>query len=348
MQLKITLPKESLYKLILALAVLDLVAGIVSLIYSVLVWQIISLAVTTVTLALAVVYCKKYPHNKKSNVGMLAIGSLDFVTSLISVLVIVLTTQILAVIASSLTFVKALRIFVQSQKTKNILDTTKPFATKVLKKIAPIIGAKAISKYHDIKTKIKQGDNAPMNKFKQFFNKLNNSIRANKVSLATTTLNGGAWGLLGFLANSVDMVALDILGFNITPLFAIVGFILVECGLHWEKFDIFLARIAPKLEQKEADRLEKSEKKAQAQAEKEQAEKLAKAKAFLAEKKAKEEGEAKAKIEAEKKAQAEAELIAKAQAEQAEIERLALELEKAEKMKQLEESLKKAQEANAK
>ena len=251
-----------------------------------------------------------------------------------------MATQILAVIASGFTFFKAVKIFVQSQKAKKILDTTKPFITKVILKVAPILGARIVSKYQKFKIKNNKGENSPMNKFKQFFIQLGNGIRANKGSLSSTILNGSAWGLLSYLASSVELVAIDVFGINITPFLAIIGFVLVELGFHWESFGTFISRISPKIEAQLVEKKAKAEAKAQAEAEKAQAEKIAKAQALNAKKKAEAEAEAKAKAKAEAKLLAEKE--AKAKAEQEEIEKLAQELEKAEKQKEIETKIEKS------
>lgn len=342
MNTKMTSVKNDLYKIILIFAILDVITGVLSLIFSTLVWQMLALVITVTTLCLSIIYCKKYPQNKKSNAGILVIGSLDFITSMISVLVVVMATQIIAVIASGFTFFKAVKIFVQSQKAKRILDTTKPFITKVILKVAPILGARIVSKYQKFKIKNNKGENSPMNKFKQFFIQLGNGIRANKCSLSSTILNGGAWGLLGYLASSIELVAIDVFGINITPFLAIIGFALVELGFHWESFGTFISRISPKIETQLAKKKAKAEAKAQAEAEKAQAEKIAKAQALIAKKKAVAEAEAKAKAKAEQEAKLLAEKEAKAKAEQEEIEKLALELEKAEKQKEIETKIEKA------
>lgn len=342
MNTKMTSAKNDLYKIILTFAILDVITGVLSLIFSTLVWQMLALVITATTLCLSITYCKKYPQNKKSNAGILVIGSLDFITGMISVLVVVMATQILAVIASGFTFFKAVKIFVQSQKAKKILDTTKPFITKVILKVAPILGARIVSKYQKFKIKNNKGENSPMNKFKQFFIQLGNGIRANKGSLSSTILNGSAWGLLSYLASSVELVAIDVFGINITPFLAIIGFVLVELGFHWESFGTFISRISPKIEAQLVEKKAKAEAKAQAEAEKAQAEKIAKAQALNAKKKAEAEAEAKAKAKAEQEAKLLAEKEAKAKAEQEEIEKLAQELEKAEKQKEIETKIEKA------
>ena len=342
MNTKMTSVKNDLYKIILTFAILDVITGVLSLIFSTLVWQMLALAITVTTLCLSIIYCKKYPQNKKSNAGILVIGSLDFITGMISVLVVVMATQILAVIASGFTFFKAVKIFVQSQKAKKILDTTKPFITKVILKVAPVLGARIVSKYQKFKIKNNKGEELPMNKLKQFFLTLGKSIRANKVSLTETLLNGSIWGALGYLVNSMEAVAVEVFGFNITPFFAIIGFVLVELGFHWESFGTFTSRISPKIEAQLAKKKAKAEAKAQAEAEKAQAEKIAKAQALIAKKKAEAEAEAKAKAKAEQEAKLLAEKEAKAKAEQEEIEKLALELEKAEKQKEIETKIEKA------
>lgn len=344
MNIKIKIAKNELYIIILTFAILDVITGVLSLIFSTLVWQMLALVITATTLCLSIIYCKKYPQNKKSNAGILVIGSLDFITGMISVLVVVMATQILAVIASGFTFFKAVKIFVQSQKAKKILDTTKPFITKVILKVAPVLGARLVSKCKKIKIKNNKGEYSLMDKLKQFFDSLGKSIRANKVSLAGTVLNGGVWGILGYLVDSIELVAINVWGFNITPIFAIIGFILIECGLHWESFGTFLSRISPKIEAKLATQKAKEEAKAKANEAKAQTIKLAKAQALIAERKAQAEAEAKAQAEKEAKAKLQAEKEAKAKAEQEEIERLAMELEKAEAEAVAEAKVEKARE----
>ena len=164
-----------------------------------------------------------------------------------------------------------------------------------------------------------------MEKVKEFFVKLGQNIRANKVSLGETVVNGGVWGILGYLVNSVEEVAIEVAGFNITPLFVILGFALVEIGFQWESFGTFIARISPKLAKRLEKRKAKEAEKSAKEAEKERQKLLAEMKAekAAAEKAEKEKAEAieKARAEAAEKARKEqedkelAEWLAKKQAE---------------------------------
>ena len=149
-----------------------------------------------------------------------------------------------------------------------------------------------------------------MEKIKKFFVTLGHQIRANKISLGETVLNGGAWGLLGFLVNEVEAVAIDVCGFNITPLFSIIGFAVVELGFLWEPFGEFIKRIQPKLDAKAKKAEEKAEAEKEKEAELERARILA---AIQAEKDA---AEAAKKAEEEKVAQEKAEAEAKAKKEE--------------------------------
>ena len=65
MNTKMTSAKNDLYKIILTFAILDVITGVLSLIFSTLVWQMLALVITATTLCLSITYCKKYPQNKK-------------------------------------------------------------------------------------------------------------------------------------------------------------------------------------------------------------------------------------------------------------------------------------------
>ena len=167
-----------------------------------------------------------------------------------------------------------------------------------------------------------------MEKIKQFFVTLGNQIRANKISLGETVVNGGAWGLIGYLANEVGLGAIDVGGFNITPLFSIIGFIVGELGMLWENYPDFIKRILPKLQAKEEKKALKEQEKKQKEEDRERAKILAEIKAEKAalEAKEKEEAERLAKEKAEEEAKAKkeeedkliAEWLAKKQAEKVE------------------------------
>lgn len=139
-----------------------------------------------------------------------------------------------------------------------------------------------------------------MDKLKAFATKFVAVVRANKVSIAETVVNGGAWGGLAFLVTLAEDVAINVCGFNITPLFSIIGFILVEFGFQWESVETFLSRISPKLAKKLETKKETEAKKAEALAIKEKekliaqmkAEKKAEIEAMNAEKKAQEKAKA--------------------------------------------------------
>lgn len=314
--------KVNMYRAILAFAIADVAFGIASLFCELFPIQVTALIVTAITLTLSVIFTIKYPRSKRTDIATVVVGGLDFITTLISVLVIVMATQLLAVVASSFTLLKAVKIFVQSEKARRLLDTTKPFLLKVLTKFAPAIAAWLLAKTKKIKNKI--GDSR-MEKVKEFFVKLGQNIRANKVSLGETVVNGGVWGILGYLVNSVEEVAIEVAGFNITPLFVILGFALVEIGFQWESFGTFIARISPKLAKRLEKRKAQEAEKAAKEAEKKRQKLLTEMKAekAAAEKAEKEKSEAleKARAEAAEKARKEqedkelAEWLAKKQAE---------------------------------
>lgn len=323
--------KVNLYRTILAFALADVALGIASLFSELFPLQLSALIVTTITLVLSVVFTILYPRNKRSDIVMIVVGGLDFMTTLISVLIIVMATQLLAVVASSFTLLKAVKIFVQSEKARRLLDTTKPFLLKLAQRLAPAFGVWLMSKTKKIKTKIK-GDSV-MEKVKEFFVKLGQEIRANKVCLGASLVNGGGWAVLGWLVDSVESIAIDVAGFNITPLFSILGFVAIELAMQWEKFGDFIARISPKLAKRLEKRKEQEAKKAEKEAEKEKERLIAEMKAEKAaaekaekEKKEAEEKAAKEFAEKLKKAQEEKELQEwlakkKAEAEKAEAEK---------------------------
>lgn len=294
--------KVNLYRTILAFALADVALGIITLFCELYPLQLSALIVTTITLVLSIVFTIIYPRNKRADIVMIVVGGLDFITTLISVLVIVMATQLLAVVASSFTLLKAVKIFVQSEKAKKLLDTTKPILLKLAQRLAPAFGAWLLSKTKKIKTKIKGV--CIMEKLKEFFVKLGQNIRANKISLSATVLNGGAWGVLGYLVDSVQSVAVEVAGFNITPLFSIIGFVLGELCLYWESFGAFMSRVSPKLAEKlEKRKKQESEKEAKI-AEKEREKLIAEMKAEKAAAE-KAEKEAEAKAEEEKKVEEE-------------------------------------------
>ena len=304
--------KVNLYSAILAFAVADVVFGIASFFIEAFPIQISALAITTITLVLSVVFAIKFPRNKRSDIAMIVVGGLDFVTTLISVLVIVMATQLIAIIASGATLFKAIKVFIQSEKARRLLGSAKPIVIKIARRIAPLVGAWCVKKIKKIK-----GDNN-MEKVKEFFKKLGQNIWANKVSLGGTLVNGGICGFLGYLVNIVDTVVLEVGGVNFLPYFSILLFILVELCFHWEKFGDFMARISPKIEAKLKKRKEEEEEKQRQKLLNEMyAEKAAEKKAELE----KEKAEAAAKAEAEAKAKKEqedkelAEWLAKKQAQ---------------------------------
>ena len=296
--------KVNLYRTILAFAVADVALGMSSLFCELFPVQLSALIVTTITLVLSVVFTILYPRNKRSDIVMIVVGGLDFITTLISVLIIVMATQLLAVVASSFTLLKAVKIFVQSEKARRLLDTTKPFLLKLAQHLAPVFGAWLMSKTKTIKNKIK-GDRL-MEKVKEFFVKLGQNIRANKVSLGASLVNGGGWAVLGWLVDSVESIAVDVAGFNITPLFSILGFVAIELAMQWEKFGDFIARISPKLAKRLEKRKAQEAEKAAKEAEKERQKLLTEMKAekAAAEKAEKEKAEAEAKAKAEEEAKA--------------------------------------------
>lgn len=103
-----------------------------------------------------------------------------------------------------------------------------------------------------------------MDKLKLVAKKMLSAIRANKVSLAETFVNGGVWAVLAVLLTLVESIAINVGGFNITPLISIAGFVIIELGFQWEGVDVFLKRIEPKLakqlELKKAKELAEKEK----------------------------------------------------------------------------------------
>lgn len=260
--------KKYFHCAIIGFAVADVAMGILSLFINDLIAQVVALIVTAITLYSTVVYSKIYCKDKAVDIGGIIIGSADFLMTALSIMVIALSVQLLEIIASGMTLVKTIKIVIQSDKAKRLLKVAKPIAQKALGKIAPAATAYIVK---NIKNKKENKGVFSMEKVKEFFVKLGNLIRANKVSLLTTIANGGGWGVVGYLVNSVEEVAIEVCGFNITPFLSVVGFVLVELGFQWESFGTFIARISPKLAAKLAKKKEKEEKKAlkEAEAEKE-------------------------------------------------------------------------------
>lgn len=301
--------KVSLYRTILAFAIADVALGIASLFCEQFPLQLSALSVTTITLILSIAFTIKYPRNTRSDIVTIVVGSMDFITTLISVLVIVMATQLLAVVASGFTLFKAVKIFVQSEKAKRLLDTTKPFLLNLAKRVAPAVGVWLTQKIKNQKNNNK-GDDRPMEKVKEFFVKLGQNIRANKVCIGATLVNGGGWAVLGYLVDTVESVAIDVAGFNITPLFSIIGFAAIELAMQWEKFGDFITRISPKLAKRLEKRKEQEAAKAAKEAEKERERLLAE---MRAEKAAEEKALQEAKEEAEKAEKEKEEKARKAQ-----------------------------------
>ena len=312
--------KVNLYRTILAFAIADVALGIAALFCELFPLQLSALLVTTITLVLSVVFTIIYPRSKRTDIVTIVVGGLDFITTLISVLVVVMATQLLAVVASGFTLLKAVKIFVQSEKARRLLDSTKPLLLKLAQRFAPAVGVWLMSKKNKIKQKIK-GDKA-MEKVKQFLVKMGQLIRANKISLAETVLNGGVWGAVGYLVSSAEGIALEVCGVDILPYFSIIGFVLVEIAFQWESFGTFMARISPKLAEKVEKKKALIAEKDRKNAEKERERLIAEMKA---EKAAAEKAEKEAKAIAEKEAKELAEKEAKEAAEKAEIEKRAQE-----------------------
>ena len=303
--------KSLFYKLILLFAIADFAFGIISMFVESLPLQISALSITAITLLLSIVFAVKYPKGKRTDFVVILVGSLDLITTLISVLVIVMATQLLAIFASGFNLFKIIKIFIQSEKAKELLNTSKPIFIKLIKRASPALFMWITQKIK--KTNIyKKGDIA-MDKIKQFLVKTAQLIRANKISLSGTVLNGGAWSALGILANNVNDLAVNVCGFNITPLFSIIGFIIAELTLFWETTSGFIERVTPKIEEKEQKKKEKElaeekEKKereraeilAQIQAEKDRLAEMERAKAEEAEKAEHEKEEAAKRAEEDK------------------------------------------------
>ena len=300
--------KKCFHWAIIGFAVADVAMGVFSLFIDDIVAQVVALIVTAFTLYLTIIYAMLFCKQKKVDIGGILIGSADFLITAISVMIVAFSVQILELIASGMTLFKTVKIVVQSDKAKRLLKIAKPIAKKALVKVAPMATAYIATKFENTN---KNKGVFSMEKVKEFFVKLGNLIRANKICLLETLLNGGAWGVLGWLADGAESVAIEVAGFNITPLFSILGFILVEIGFQWESFGAFISRISPKLEAKLAKKKAKEEEKAKKEAEAERARILAEIEAE--EKKA--ELEKNAELEREHEAEREAEEKAKREEE---------------------------------
>lgn len=296
--------KKSFHWAIIVFAIADVSMGIVSLFINDLIAQVIALIVTAVTLNLTVIYSAVCCKEEKIDIGGVVIGSADLLMTSLSIMIIAFSVQILELIASSMTLVKTIKIVIQSDKAKRLLNVAKPIAQKVLRRVALLATAYIAKK---IKNKKENKGVLSMEKVKEFFVKFGQTIRANKISLLGTLANGSAWGAIGYLVDEAQVCAIDVFGVNITPLFSIIGFILLELCFYWESFGAFMARVSPKLqaklEKRKAEEEAKALKEAEAQKEKEHAELLAQ---MLAEK------EAERKVQEEKEL---AEWLAKKKAE---------------------------------
>lgn len=256
--------KKRFHWAIMAFAVADVLMGIMSIFVNHIVAQTVALIVTALTLYTTIIYAMVFHKEEKISIGTIVVGTMDFIVTAVSIMVIALSVQILELLASGATLFKTIKLIIQSDKAQRLIKATKPIAKKAIAKIAPFMAAYIAHKTKNIK---KQKGEFSMKKVKEFFVKLAKLVRANKVSLLTTLANGGTWGVLGWLVNSVQEIAIDVGGFNITPLFAILGFFLLEPGLQWEKYEEFINRIEPKKKEKEEQKRKKAEEKAQKQQE---------------------------------------------------------------------------------
>ena len=189
-----------LYRLLFVFAILDLVTGVMSLAINHLAMQIVALVFTAITLILSIWYCIdcKRIENKNKNIGAIIIGSLDLATSLVSVLIMVLTTQIIAIVVSGLTFVKSLKIFVQSEKARKLFSQSTPVLKHIVTKVSPVIGAGIISRLNIYIKKLSNKEQIV--KMKDFFKKLCAVLKANVGTISVVVVEsigagGGAYGL---------------------------------------------------------------------------------------------------------------------------------------------------------
>lgn len=189
-----------LYRLLFVFAILDLVTGIMSLAINHIAMQLVALAFTAITLILSIWYCIdcKRIENKNKNIGAIIIGSLDLATSLVSVLIMVLTTQIIAIVVSGLTFVKSLKIFVQSEKARKLFSQSTPVLKHLVTKVSPVVGAGIISRLNIYIKKLNNKEQIV--KMKEFFKKLGAVLKANVGTISVVVVEsigagGGAYGL---------------------------------------------------------------------------------------------------------------------------------------------------------
>lgn len=189
-----------LYRLLFVFAILDLITGVMSLAINHLAMQIVALVFTATTLALSIWYCIdcKRIENKNKNIGAIIIGSLDLATSLVSVLIMVLTTQIIAIVVSGLTFVKSLKIFVQSEKARKLLSQSTPLLKHIVAKVSPVIGAGILSRINIYIKKLNNKEQIV--KMKEFLKKLGAVLKANVGTISVVVVEsigagGGAYGL---------------------------------------------------------------------------------------------------------------------------------------------------------
>lgn len=196
-----------LYRLLFISAILDLTTGVMSIAINHLAMQIVALVFTSITLVLSIIYCieSRRVDNSKKNIGTVLIGSLDFATSLVSVLIMVLTTQILAIVASGFTFIKSLKIFVQSEKARKLFTQSKSILAHVAKKVAPVWLATLTSR---INIYIKNLNNKEhIVKMKEFFKKFVAVVKANigtisVVAIESLSAGGGAYALCKWLVGT--------------------------------------------------------------------------------------------------------------------------------------------------
>lgn len=197
-----------LYRLLFVFAILDLITGVMSLGINHIAMQIVALTFTAITLALSIWYCIdcKRIDKKNKNIGAIIIGSVDLATSLVSVLVMVMTTQILAIIASGATFVKSLKIFVQSEKARKLLSQSTPVLKHIARKLTPVLGAGILRRLTIYINKNKEH----IVKMKDFFKKLGAALKANVGTISVVVIEslgagGGAYGLAKYF-ESINLV----------------------------------------------------------------------------------------------------------------------------------------------
>ena len=134
------------------------------------------------------------PKQKRDQISIIILSCIDLLFGILSIVLSVMAVQVLAMLASGATLFKAAKIFIQSEKAAKLLKSAKPVIVKTAIRLSPVIARGIIRGVGKIQKKEQKT-------MKQFFSKLAEELKNNKVTTSLVTLEtllggGGAYGLI--------------------------------------------------------------------------------------------------------------------------------------------------------